>query len=316
VWYIFSLGFSVSIYDTLRRVSFVYFQENFLANACASFSIFIGFFLMMSTNYYVFGAISINRLYFFLIIAYTLGSFTFLALAKNKIKRILQLPKNGDRILFLELLKKHANYAFWLVLGIILFWTYTQGIYFISEKHIAIEDFNAVRISQNLVGVLSVFILAFENIMLTKTAEVFREKKYLKLDSYIKGVIKKNLLPFVGLVLISALVIIIIFKTYYNNNVFYSEKAIYLAYFLMYQFVFGLSRIFVVALKAMDQTIHIFLNHFYTCIATILIGIYFLPKFSNGHVLAIVMLISQIIFSAGAFFSYKKVILKNIISQQ
>lgn len=314
--YIFTLGLSASIFDSLRRVSFVYFQGDFLVNVLASFSILFSFFILVSIHYHTLESISVNKVYYFLIMSYSTGVVVLLMLRKNKIKQIFELPKSRNPVSFFKLLKKHANYAFWLVLGIILFWTYTQGIYFISEKHIAIEDFNAVRISQNLVGVLSIFILAFENIMLTKTAEVFREKKYLKLDSYIKVIIKKNLMPFIGLVLISALAIIVIYKAYYKNNVFYSEKAIYLAYFFMYQFVFGLSRIFVVALKAMSQTKYIFLNHFYTCTATILIGIYFLPKFSNGHFLAIVILISQIIFSLGAFISYKKVILKNIINKQ
>lgn len=309
--HIFLLGLSISIFDTLRRVSFVYFQENFLVNAFASFSIFLSFFFLVSTQYYTSKAITVNEVYFFLIISYAIGIFNFLMFGIKKIKRLLELPKSKNFVSFFELLRKHSNYAFWLVLGIILFWIYTQGIYFLAEQHVSIDDFNAVRISQNLVGILSIVFVTFENIMLTKTAVVFNEKKYIKLNTYVRAVFKKNLLPFTGIVLLVALFTTIVFKIYFQNNAFYSEKAIYLAYFFTYQFIFGLSRIFVVALKAMNQTKYVFYNHLITCLITVIIGLYFLPQFNNGHALAIIMLISLLVFTIGIFFSYKKVIFKH-----
>lgn len=308
---IFTLGLIVSIYDSLRRISFVYFQESFLINALATLTIFFSFFLLVVIQYYTFNFVSVNKVYLFLVVAYILGIVTFLLLKIRKIKELFLLQKTKGKITFLNIFKKHSKYAFWLVFGIILFWIYTQGIYFLAEKHIATEDFNAVRISQNLVGVLSIIFVTYENIMLSKLVFLFNEQNFIKLNSYVNTVLKKSLVPFIGIVLIVALITTIIYKIYYKNNIFYSEKVIYLVYFFLYQFIFGLSRIFVVALKAMNQTKYIFYNHLITCLITLIIGLYLFPKVNNGHMLAVIMLASLLIFSIGIFFSYKKVILKN-----
>jgi O-antigen/teichoic acid export membrane protein len=310
LYYIFTLSFVVSIYDNLRRISFVYFQDNFLGNTLSTFSIFSFFFLLTTVHYYLFNFISVNMVYVFLIASYFIGIFTFLLVRKKNIRSILSFQKNKKNITFSNLIKKHNSYAMWLVFGIILFWVYTQGVYFLAEKHIAIDDFNAVRIAQNLVGVLSIIFVTFENIMLTKTVAIFNGKDFKKLDSFVKTVLKKNLVAFIFIVLIIALVTSFIYKIYYQNDAFYSGKIIYLLYFFIYQFIFGLSRIFVVALKAMNQTKYVFYNHFITCIVTIIISLYLLPKVNNGHTLALLMLTSIIVFSIGIFLSYKKVSFK------
>jgi Na+-driven multidrug efflux pump len=250
--------------------------------------------------------------YVFLIASYFIGIFTFLLVRKKNIRSILSFQKNKKNITFSNLIKKHNSYAMWLVFGIILFWVYTQGVYFLAEKHIAIDDFNAVRIAQNLVGVLSIIFVTFENIMLTKTVAIFNGKDFKKLDSFVKTVLKKNLVAFIFIVLIIALVTSFIYKIYYQNDAFYSGKIIYLLYFFIYQFIFGLSRIFVVALKAMNQTKYVFYNHLLTALIIFVSSLFLFKRInSSGHTIAIIITLSIFIFSLGIYTSYKKVISKN-----
>ena len=213
---------------------------------------------------------------------------------------------------YLNVLKKHYHYALWLVIGVLFFWFYTQGLYFLGEKYIDVEDFNAVRISQNLVGVLSILFITFENYMLTKVAHIFHVEKHKGVALFVKSTFKRFAFKFIiGLIFIS-IIILYCYKCYYNSNPFYSEKIIYLYYFFAYQLVFGLSRVFAVALKAINGTKYIFYNHFFTAIITLILSWLFIEKYNSGHTLALILLLSIVIFSTGLFLSYKREITKNI----
>ena len=144
----------------------------------------------------------------------------------------------------MEVFKKHYSYASWLVLGVVFFWTYTQGIYFVAEKHLNVEDFNAVRISQNLVGVLSVLFVTFENMMLVKMSLIFEQKKLAGINEFVKKLLKKLMIPFIVILVVSSLVMTQLYKIYYQDNSFYSEKIMYILYFFFISvFIWGFKNI-------------------------------------------------------------------------
>ncbi|WP_282122580.1 hypothetical protein [Algibacter mikhailovii] len=310
--FIIILGLLVSIYDLIRRISFVYFTNSFLGNALSSSLIIISV-LGISAWLYFFGVITPNSVYIALIIGYLLGVFLILFLKRDFIFYHSKFSKsNTKNVLFLNVLKKHYNYARWLVIGIFFFWFYTQGLYFLGEKYIDIEDFNAVRISQNLVGVLSILFLTFENYMLTKVADVFHIEKHKGVALFVKNTFKKVAFKFIISLICISILILYSYKLYYSNNPFYSEKIIYLYYFFAYQLIFGLSRIFAVALKAINGTKYFFYNHCFTAVITLIISWLFIEEYNSGHTLALILLLSILIFSTGLFLSYKREIAKNI----
>ncbi|TXD49699.1 hypothetical protein [Polaribacter sp. IC073] len=308
--YIVILAFFTSIYDFIRRLSFVYFQDSFTSNLLSSFSILLFFFTTL-IYYYSIDNISLSTVYITLIISYLLGIFIFIVLKKNKIKYIFNLKAKSIQLSFYEILKKHSNYAIWLVIGILFFWLYSQGVYFLAEKYLIVKDFNAVRISQNLVGVLSVFFVTFENIMLVKLALVFDGEDFQGINEYVQKTLKKLLLPFIGVLIVTAVIMTFLFKLYYHDNLFYSDKAVYLLYFFVYQFFFGISRVFVVALKAVNATRYILFSHAFTAIFAVLLSVILLPKFSNGHTLALIMINSIFLFSIGVYMYYRKIMIKS-----
>jgi len=306
--YIITLAFVISIYDAMRRVSFVYFQNNFSANLLTSTSVLFFFFLTIFFFYSV-DNLNIENIYISLIISYLLGLFIFIFLKVKSIKILLfQKSESKNKRTFAEVFKKHYSYASWLVIGIVFFWIYTQGIYFVAEKHLTVEDFNAVRISQNLVGVLSVLFVTFENTMLVKTSLIFEQKKLAGINVFVKKILKKLILPFIVILVLSCLVVTQLYKFYYQDNSFYSDKITYVLYFFLYQFLFGVSRIFVVVLKAINATKYILYSHFLSAIFTILLAQLLFLKFKNGIVLIFIMIFSMLVFSAGIYFFYRKII--------
>jgi len=195
-------------------------------------------------------------------------------------------------------------------LGLFFFWTYTQGIYFVAEKYLDVEDFNAVRISQNLVGVLSVLFVTFENMMLVKMSLIFEQKKLAGINEFVKKLLKKLMIPFIVILVVSSLVMTQLYKIYYQDNSFYSEKIMYILYFFLYQFLFGVSRTFVVALKAINATKYILYSHILAATFTLLLAQLLFLKFNNGLVLIFIMISSMLVFSAGIFYFYRKIIKK------
>ena len=310
--YIIILAFVISIYDAIRRVSFVYFQNKFSTNLLATSVVLFSFFLTIFF-FYTTGNLSIENIYISLIISYLFGIFIFILLKFKKIKTLLFQKSETKNKSFLEVFKKHYSYASWLVLGVVFFWTYTQGIYFVAEKYLNVEDFNAVRISQNLVGVLSVLFVTFENMMLVKMSLIFEQKKLAGINEFVKKLLKKLMLPFIVILIVSSLVMTQLYKIYYQDNSFYSEKITYVLYFFLYQFLFGVSRTFVVALKAINATKYILYSHILAAIFTLLLAQLLFLKFNNGLVLIIIMINSMLVFSAGIYFFYRKIIKKKLV---
>ena len=307
--YIITLAFVTSIYDAIRRVSFVYFQNKFSANLLATTSVLFFFFIMIFF-FYTIGDLSVRNIYTSLIISYLFGIFIFIFFQIKKIKTFLFQKGESKNKTFVEVFKKHYSYASWLVIGVFFFWTYTQGIYFVAEKYLTLEDFNAVRISQNLVGVLSVLFVTFENMMLVKMSLIFEQKKLAGINEFVEKLLKKLMLPFILILIVSYLVMTQLYKLYYQGNSFYSEKITYVLYFFLYQFLFGLSRTFVVALKAINATKYILYSHILTAIFTLLLAQLLFLKFNNGLILIFIMICSMLVFSAGIYFFYRKIIKK------
>ncbi len=309
---IFVLSLVISIYDLIRRFSFVYFQNNFLINVFSTFSVVCCFLILLITNYYYGVISSVGEIFWFLISAHLIGIVFFLLFKSKELKKLFAEDKSKATTSIFKIVEKHKSYSLWLVFGIIFFWNYTQGIYFIAEKYVQVDDFNVVRVSQSLVGVLSVFFVTFENVMLTKTALIFDGTKFLEIKKFVKKIIKENLLKLIGLVLVLGLIVGVIYKFYYGNNESYLSRMYYLLYFFIYQFIFGISRVFVVAVKAMNQTKFIFYSHLITSIFTTILGVLFLKEFNNGNTLAMIILTSILTFSVVVFIFYNRFLNKKL----
>ena len=126
--YIITLAFVTSIYDAIRRVSFVYFQNKFSANLLATTSVLFFFFIMIFF-FYTIGDLSVRNIYTSLIISYLFGIFIFIFFQIKKIKTFLFQKGESKNKTFVEVFKKHYSSASWLVIGVFFLDLYSRNIF-------------------------------------------------------------------------------------------------------------------------------------------------------------------------------------------
>lgn len=160
---------------------------------------------------------------------------------------------------FYVILGSHWHYAKWQLLGSIAFWLSSSGFIFISSYYLDGLEVAALRLAQNLLGVSSILLLLFENMLTPRAASVYRKAGVDGLLEFVKSLYRTHIaLYFIGLMCASAISVLI-------YNYFYAEKynvgPHFLVFFVLFQMVMGLLFPLLTALRVMSKTKFFWYGH-------------------------------------------------------
>jgi O-antigen/teichoic acid export membrane protein len=62
-----------------------------------------------------------------------------------------------------EYLERHWSYSAYLLPGVLIYWTYTQGFFFLAEEHLLETEFGALRLLTSIAALASVILAYLEN---------------------------------------------------------------------------------------------------------------------------------------------------------
>ncbi|UXH43193.1 hypothetical protein N5C46_16040 [Rossellomorea vietnamensis] len=204
-----------------------------------------------------------------------------------------------------NILNLHWNFSKWTIIGGALYWSSLQGYFILLSKVLLDVELGALRTTLNFLGLMTIFLVLFENTYTPLSSTVFAEKTKEEFKTYIRTLGKKYFFPLIGLVVIVSLFSYIAFDLFFNDK--YSSYKYLILIFGIYQLVLGLNRPFIVALRSMNKTKYFFIGNFLSALFTLTIGMLIANSYNVlGSALSI--LISAIISTFYFILSFKRVI--------
>src|SRR5690606_11224428 len=155
-----TMTFMMVCFDILKKFVFAKSNIKFINTLLPSLILVALFFLGI---FVFFEQLTLNLIFIIYSVSFFAASTVLLIYFKyEKMFNLSKILINKD--LYVIYLKEHYVFAKWIIIGGILFWAYSQGIYILSE-FIGIDEFvlGKVRTIQNLLGLFSILIISMEN---------------------------------------------------------------------------------------------------------------------------------------------------------
>lgn len=210
-----------------------------------------------------------------------------------------------------ESLSKHWNFSKWLLARAIL--TYSSGNFFIIAAGTILGPvaIGAIKMGQNLHGVMNVVFLAIENHVPIVSANLYQQKGKLALYNYLKQMTLKSLLICSGLGLM-----VLICSTWLITNLYgsdYQEYAYVLIWFAIINLLVCISMPFRFALRTFERTQSLFFATALSALFGLLLAYPLIENFQmNGLLFGLIMsqLIMILYLAFSVFLSGKQIFLK------
>lgn len=163
-----------------------------------------------------------------------------------------------------HIFKLHADFSLWLLLASVFQWFTGNVLLLVGGKMLSMELIGALRIMQNLMGVLNVILLSFESYIPISAAKIFDHSGFSQLLKYLRNtVVKATGLFAVPLVLFALLAEPIITLVYGAEHSVYAY--LLKSYVLLYVFII-LAMILRIGLRAIEHTRPVFLSYVITAL--------------------------------------------------
>jgi len=210
-----------------------------------------------------------------------------------------------------ETLIKHWNFSKWLLARAIL--TYSSGNFFIIAAGTILGPvaIGAIKMGQNLHGVMNVVFLAIENHVPIVSANLYQHKGKLALYRYLKQMTLKSLLICSGVGLT-----VLIFSTWLITNLYgsdYQEYAYVLIWFAIINLLVCVSMPFRFALRTFERTQSLFFATALSALFGFLLAYPLIETFQmNGLLFGLIMsqLIMILYLAYSVFLSGKQILFK------
>lgn len=210
-----------------------------------------------------------------------------------------------------ETLSKHWNFSKWLLARAIL--TYSSGNFFIIAAGTILGPvaIGAIKMGQNLHGVMNVVFLAIENHVPIVSANLYQQKGKLALYGYLKQMTLKSLLICSGLGLTVLICSTWLISNLYGND--YQEYAYVLIWFAVINLLVCISMPFRFALRTFERTQSLFFATALSALFGLLLAYPLIETFQmNGLLFGLIMsqLIMILYLAYSVFLSGKQILLK------
>ncbi|MBZ5749057.1 lipopolysaccharide biosynthesis protein [Metabacillus rhizolycopersici] len=284
-------------YELLRKQSYAKDSLSKLMNA-SIFLVLLYFIGNLVFNYQLTLTIS----YLLLTISYIFPIVYVITSQRIKHKKQTNLlSENVERSI---IVKSHWDFAKWTILGSGFYWFSTQGYFILVANILSDIELGALRTTLNVLGLISIFLVLFENKQIPKASKIYFEKKENQLKVYISSLSKKYLLPFLVLITITCFISYMAFDLVFGEQ--FSNYKYLIVIFGVYQLILGLNRPSVVALRSMNRTKFFYVSNLLSAIATVTIGLILASEFTVLGA-ALSMVVSASLSTIYFIISYKKV---------
>ncbi|PZD79113.1 hypothetical protein [Mesonia sp. K7] len=299
----FLFCFGMYLYDLLRK--FVYVLKKGLLKTLLGLSglLNITFFGLL---YYFSSDLSITTIFNIYAVSFLGASgILFLGLINHKDIKFLTSRRTVFNLkIFQKVFKQHYVYAKWLIVGGLIFWGYSQGVYNAAEfLNYSSEEIAKTRVLHNFLGVFGILSVTIEN----HYNPIF-SSQITKLSEKVKEVYKLQYKKIILLFVIATPIGLGAYHFFYFEK--YGSALVLFLGMLLFQFLIILAKPMGVALKAKEKTVPFFYAHtiaFLTSIITLITFSFF--NFYYGILSA--MLLATIIYALVIYYFYKKNITEN-----
>jgi len=299
----FLLTFGMSFFDLLKKFVFSSHTIKVKYAVISTLALNISFFSLL---FYYNQHLTLNTILLVYGISFCLGCLLllFFIIRKATISNAQLVSRIAQIKLYKTIFSTHFNYAKWIILGGVAFWSYSQGIYILAKAY-NISDFTIgkVRTIQNLLGVFNILLIALEN----HYTPIFSKKvilgNSLNLTKEVRAIFKENYLKFSLLFALAIPIGLLFYNIMYSDK--YGEGVIIFFVFFTVQVLLLLIRPVGIALKALEKTKPFFTSHILAAIVMISsFSLLVLCKIDYSIVLSIV--VANIIYSLYIGWYYRK----------
>lgn len=238
------------------------------------------------------------------------NSYLFLVFLQKKIVGIsfvVPIFKRNDQ--FSQILKHHFIYSKWIIMGGIAFWGYTQGL-FIYSKILGVSDLSIgkIRTIQNLLGIVSIFIITVENFYTPYFAKFIAKKDDAQIHNLVKSLYIKHSAKVLGIMVLVFVFAIVFYQLLYFDK--YGPAFIIIILFTFSQLVLFMLRPLIISLKSIEITFPFFWAHAASVFTMLGLG-YFIITDYQYYGMAITFLASNLVFTGLVAYFYWRMVFSN-----
>jgi len=307
-WYVFLIPTFMSMFELFKKYMFSSFKIN-LGHAVAS-SILLNTSFFLSVIYFR-EQLTLSLILTLYASAYLLAN-TYLFsvfVIKKTVGLSFLVPTFRKEDQFVEILEHHFIYSKWIILGGIAFWGYTQGL-FIYSKILGVDDLGIgkIRTIQNLLGIVSIFIISVENFYTPYFSKFIFEKKDYEIHNLVKSLYVKHSVKVVGLIILVFVFAIVFYQLLYFDK--YGSALWIITLFTLSQLVLFMLRPLIISLKSIEITHPFFWAHLASVIVMLGLG-YFIIRDYEYYGMAVTFVASNIVFTGVVIYFYWRRVLTN-----
>jgi O-antigen/teichoic acid export membrane protein len=160
------------------------------------------------------------------------------------------------------ILQMHANYSVWLLLAAVFQWFTGNVLLLVGGKLLTMEVIGALRIMQNLMGVLNVILLSFESYIPISASKIFDHSGFGDLLEYLKTTLIKGMVifafPLTVFFFFSSAIISLVYGAEYISFSYLLKGYVFLYVFI----IFGM--ILRIGLRSIELTRPVFISYVLT----------------------------------------------------
>ena len=277
-------------YELIRKKNFA---ENSINSIAISSGLICFVYFFLNLIIYTLTGLDTFITLFLLFISYLIGiTFTLLNECKKNSVYI------GD---LRDILLNHWTYSKWSIGGLLAYWVASQGYFLLAAPYLSDKEIGALRATMNFLGTVNILLQLFENWTTTKASKIFYEEGYKSLKKYINSIYKRLFFLFISIIIVLGMFSYLVFDMFYGDK--YINQGMLILIFSIYQFILGVSRPAVIALRVRINTKPFFVAHVLSAIFTLTIGVILIKQ--QGDIgAALGILLSGIVFTIIIISSY------------
>jgi O-antigen/teichoic acid export membrane protein len=245
--------------------------------------------------------------------AYGIATFYLMLifLAKNILSLQFFIPNLKKNIHFVAVINHHFRYSKWIMLGGIAYWGYAQGLYiYANELNTSALGIGKIKTVQNLLGIVSIFIITVENFYTPMFSNFIRLHPTKNVGVMVRKVYRENYIKALGVLLIVLIFSIVFYEILYIEK--YGDALVIILIYCVCQSLMLFLRPITMALKALEITRPFFVGHLWATLTMFLVGSMLIKKYDYIG-MAISFAAAIVVFSIIIIGYYKKYNTVNVI---
>jgi O-antigen/teichoic acid export membrane protein len=229
-------------------------------------------------------------------------------LVKNILSLTFFIPNLNKNIHFFAVIKHHFKYSKWIILGGIAYWGYAQGLYiYANELNTSALGIGKIKTVQNLLGIVSIFIITVENFYTPMFSNFIRLHPTKNISEMVVKVYRENYIKALGILLIILVFSLVFYEILYVEK--YGDALVIIIIYCICQSLMLFLRPLTIALKALEITRPFFMAHLAAAIAMLLVGYIAISKYDYVG-MAISFFAAILMFTCVVIIYYRKIVLK------